>query len=114
MKEVKAYVRPDVLEGVIHALEQAGARDITVIRVDALGVLADLNEDEHRIIRQYDTRYSRMTKVEVVCKSEEAGLFVDAIKSAAHTGRSGDGRVFVAPIERAVNIRTHAEGDGAL
>jgi nitrogen regulatory protein PII len=114
MKEIKAYVRPDGFDPVIRALEEAGARDITVIRVDALGAVADAEANQHRILRRYDERYSRMAKVEIVCRDGEAGPFAEAIRSAAHTGRSGDGRVIMAPIERAINIRTQAEGDQAL
>ncbi len=58
MKEIKAYIRPQVLESVIRELENAGARDLTVIRVDAIGAMSAEDEEHRHLIRKYDTEYS--------------------------------------------------------
>jgi nitrogen regulatory protein PII len=114
MKELKAYIRPDLLERVIGSLEEAGARDITVIRVDVLGALADAELNHRRLVRRYAEKYSRAAKLEIVCTDEEAARFAAVLLQHAHTGASGDGRIFVTTIERALNIRTSQEGEQAL
>lgn len=112
MKEIKAYIRPDVLGNAIDLLEKAGASDITVIRVDALGGIADSEADELRFVRKYDKRYSAVAKLEVVCRDLDALPFMNAIRDAA--GAGGKGRIFLSNIEHAINIGTGEEGDEAL
>ena len=114
MKEIKAYMRPTFLDVTLSCLEKAGARDITVVRVDALGALADYEYDRWHILRKYQEKYSGVAKLEIVCRDDEVREFVEIIREQSHTGEHGDGRVFVSPIELAVNIRTGEEGDDAL
>lgn len=114
MKEIKAYVRSQKVDEVIEALEAAGARDITLIRVDAIGPLADPDAARHHLVRLHREKYSAIAKLEIVCADEEATVFVDVIQERGHTGASGDGRIFVSHIDRAVNIRTGTEGEQAL
>lgn len=114
MKEIKAYVRAQKVDEVIEALEAAGARDITLIRVDAIGPLADPDAAKHHLVRLHREKYSAIAKLEIVCTDEEATTVVDVIRQHSRTGASGDGRIFVSPIDRAVNIRTGTEGEQAL
>lgn len=114
MKELKAYVRPTFLNTIIEELEKAGAKDLTVIRVDALGTLADSEFDRWHIVRKYDEKYFRVAKLEFVCADNEATRFVEIIREHGYTGEKGDGRIFVSSIEDAVNIRTSQRGAEAL
>ena len=114
MKELKAYVRLVGIDHLIEALEEAGAKDITVTRVDALGDLADFEFDRWHIIRRYSETYFKVAKIEIACTNEQAKTFMRIIKEKAHTGERGDGRVFITNIENAVNIRTGQEGNAAL
>ncbi len=114
MKEIKAYVRPELLETILGRLEQAGAKDITVDRVDAVGEMADHEKDRSHFWRKYKERYSNIAKLEIVCRDTEAKGYMHIIQEAGHLGESGDGRVFVGPIHGAVNIRTGDTGDAAL
>lgn len=114
MKEIKAYIRPTFLNTIVQELEKAGAKDMTVIRVDALGALADSEFDRWHILRKYDEKYYRVAKLEIVCTDDEADRFVEIIREHGHTGEKGDGRVFVSWIENAVNVRTGAKGEDAL
>ena len=114
MKEIKAYVRPDRLAGIVTRLEEEGARDLTVTRVDAIGVLADADKDRLRIFRNYAEKYSDIAKIEIVCADAEADRFVSVLREASYTGERGDGRIFVLNVERAINIRTGDEGEKAL
>jgi len=114
MKEIKAYMRPFFLDGTIEHLEREGAKDITVIRVDAIGAFADHESDRWHVIRKYLEKYSAIAKLEIVCLDEEADRFMRIIYEHGHTGERGDGRVFIQNVERALNIRTGEEGDEAL
>ena len=114
MKEIKAYFRPQLVDQVVDALEKAGAKDLTVIRVDAFGPLADAATDEHRFVRKYGEKYSAVAKLELVCREENAARFAEVIREHAHTGDHGDGRIFIADVEEAINIRTGETGSNAL
>lgn len=114
MKEIKAYVRPTFLDGIIERLEEKGAEDITVIRVDALGALADQEYDRWHIIRKYADKYFKIAKLEIVCRDDQAKEFMQTIKEYGHTGEKGDGRVFITHVEDAANIATGREGEAAL
>jgi len=114
MKEIKAYFRPAFIDSIVDALEMTGAADITFIRVDAIGRLADAETDQHHFVHRYREKYSAVVKLELVCKDEDAPRFVEVIHQKACTGEHGDGRVFVSDIVDAVNIRTGAKGIEAL
>jgi nitrogen regulatory protein PII len=114
MKELKAYLRVIRLEGVLRALQEAGAEDITVIRVDAIAGFADPAEDRARFVRRYSDAYSTVAKLEIVASDRDTDRFVEIIKEHARTGAHGDGRVFVSSVERCANIRTGEEGEEAL
>jgi len=64
MKEIKAYVRPELLETIINRLEENGAKDITVIRVDALGAMADWEKYRMHFRHKYAEKYSRIANVQ--------------------------------------------------
>ena len=114
MKLIKAFIRPELLDGTIIRLEEAGARDIAVIRVDCFGSMVDyLSKSTHSLLK-YNEKYSNITKMEVVCRDQEVDKFVSIIYEHAHTGEHGDGRIFVVDVIRALNIRNGAEGETAL
>lgn len=114
MKEIKAYIRPLLAYRVIKDLEQAGARDMTLIRVDAIRPLPSQGPDAEDASSIYVSRCSMVAKLELVCRDDEAPVFVEIIRSRAHSGERGDGRVFVSNVEGAVNIRTGDTGTAAL
>ena len=95
MKEVKAIIQPFMLTRVLDALHQiADLPAVTVGEVQGIGVKAGN--------RQTVTK----TKLEIMVPDELVGAVMGAIQATAHTGKSGDGRVFVIPIEDTVKIRT--------
>lgn len=112
MKEIKAYFRPQFIDRVVDALEEAGAKDLTVIRVDAFGPLAD--PGEQRFIHKYRDKYSAVAKLELVCRDENAARFAKVIQEKGYTGGHGDGRIFITAVEEAINIRTGETGSQAL
>jgi nitrogen regulatory protein P-II 1 len=97
---------------VVKALEAAGIPGVTVSRVHGVGHGYDA---VHFSLAPRDLKHSpQMAKVEVICTAADADRLVRAIVSAARVGEAGDGIVFVAPVERAVKIRTGQEGPEAL
>lgn len=112
MKEIKAYIRLNKAEEVIHALEEAGVPGLTAIEVKAVGAAVEPERAKFSI--EYVERISPITKVEVVCKDRDVGRLVDIIKETAYTGHKGDGIIFVSGVDYAVKIRTGEWGELAL
>ena len=114
MKEIKAYIRPLGANRVIKELEAAGAKDMTLIRVDAIKPLTYQGREVDDASAKCITRYSEVAKLELVCRDDEAQRFVEIIRAGAHTGKKGDGRIFVSHVDEAVNVRTGVTGEAAL
>lgn len=112
MKEIKAYVRVSIVEQVVRALEEAGFCSMTIIDVSVLGKLADSKEAKYSI--EFIEKYSKMAKIELVCSDEDADKVVGVIQKSGCTHQTGDGIIFVAPVERAMKIRTCEEGEHIL
>ena len=112
MKEIKVYLRKSRVDAVVHALREAGIAHMTVTHVHTLGSLAD--PEEVRISFETGTTYTEHAKLEFVCPEPDVDRLVPVIRSTARTGEPGDGVLFVSPVDRAVKIRTGAEGRAAL
>lgn len=112
MKEIKAYIRREKAEYVIAELEKAGVPGCTAVVVKGVGAAA-VPEEEYLSI-DYIEKISPVTKLEIVCKDEDAFRLVDVIKKTAYSGRRGDGMVFVSDINYALKIRTGETNDAAL
>lgn len=112
MKEIKAYIRTNVVERTVAALEAAEAPGITVTRVHPVGYGFDPNYFAGT--QDITKLYPAMAKVEVVCMDEDVDRLVGAISKKARTGFKGDGMVFVSPVGKAVKIRTGEKGEAAL
>ena len=59
-------------------------------------------------------QYSAVAKLELVCRDDEAKLFMELIRAGSHTGATGDGRIFLSHVDEALNIRTGQTGETAL
>ncbi len=112
MKEIKAYVRPDCLEQLIQALQEAGAPGITVVEVHPVGYGFEPNYFSQA--RETIKRYYAIVKIEMVCDDDLVEKLVDAILDIASTGLQGDGRIFISPIEEAYRIRDRGKGAAIL
>lgn len=95
MKEIKAIIQPFMLNRVLDSLHQIEGLPAATV-------------SETRVINREGGRYEQIlkNKVEVMVSDEQVAAVVQAIQSSAHTGKMGDGRVFVIPIESSVSIRT--------
>lgn len=104
MKEIKAYIRQTKAEMVIERLEEAGVKGMTLLDANALAEWAD--PDAFSFSIEYVEKYSKVVKIELICKKEESDNLVNIIQKTAYTGRNGDGWIFVAPVEKAVRIKS--------
>jgi nitrogen regulatory protein P-II 1 len=112
MRQIKAFVRSIAVDPVIRALETAGVPGVTVSTVHGVGYGY---EPEHFTLAPRDVAHApRIAKVEVVCTARDVDRLVRVIADAARSGLAGDGIVYVAPVERAMKIRTGQEGPEAL
>jgi nitrogen regulatory protein PII len=112
MKLITAIVKPYKLDDVREALDRLGVRGMTVIEVKGYGRQRGHTE----IYRgaEYEVSFTPKTRVEVVVVDRLVDEAVAAIRGAAVTGKIGDGKIFVSPIEAAYRIRTGETGEDAL
>jgi len=112
MKLIMAIVKPFKLDEVREALVAAGVEGLTVSEVKGYG----RQKGQTEIYRgaEYQVNFVPKVKLEAVVDDAQAAKAVDAIKSAAATGKIGDGKVFVLNVEDALRIRTGETGSGAL
>ena len=104
MKQITAIVKPFKLEEVREALAEIGVSGLTVTEVKGFG--RQKGHTELYRGAEYVVDFLPKVKLEVVVPDSLAERTVEAIASAAQTGRIGDGKIFVAPVEQVVRIRT--------
>jgi nitrogen regulatory protein PII len=112
MKLVKAIIKPFKLEEVKEALSEIGVEGMTVTEVKGFG----RQKGHTEIYRgsEYTVDFLPKVMVDVAISDDLVAKTVEAIKSAAKTGKIGDGKIFVIPIDEAVRIRTDESGEGAI
>jgi nitrogen regulatory protein P-II 1 len=112
MKEVKAYIQHHRIDKVIETLKKKGFNDMTLI--DVRGITRGIPREEYHYSLELAEKYMDVIKLEIVCKDQDAEKIVEIIMANAHTGRKGDGLIFVTPVETVVRIRTGEKGEAAL
>lgn len=112
MKKIEAIVKPFKLDDVKAALGEVGIEGMTVIEVKGFG----RQKGHTEIYRgsEYTVDFLPKIKVEIVVADDRVEAAVKAISKAAKTGKIGDGKIFISPVEEAIRIRTDERGDGAL
>jgi nitrogen regulatory protein P-II 1 len=112
MKLVTAIVKPFVLEDVKGALEQVGVLGMTVSEVQGYG----RQKGHTEVYRgaEYSVDFVPKVRVEVVADDALAEKVVEAVVEAARTGKIGDGKVWVTPVEAVIRVRTGERGSDAV
>ena len=112
MKSIKAIIKPFKLEEVKDALSEIGVEGMTVSEVKGFG----RQKGHTEIYRgsEYTVDFLPKVKLEIAVAEDLVVKVVDAIVSAAQTGKIGDGKIFIIPIEEAIRIRTGEKGEIAL
>ena len=112
MKKIEAVLKPFKLDEVREALSEIGVNGLTVTEVKGFG--RQKGHTELYRGAEYVVDFLPKVKLEIVVTDSMAERVVEAITAAAQTGRIGDGKVFVIPIESAVRIRTGERDDDAV
>lgn len=112
MKKVTAIIKPFKLDDVRESLSEIGASGMTVSEVKGFG--RQKGHTELYRGAEYMVDFLPKMKLELVVSDELLDQVVDAILETAQTGKIGDGKIFVEPVERVIRIRTAEEGDEAI
>ena len=112
MKKVEAIIKPFKLEEVKEALADVGVQGMTITEVKGFG-----RQKGHKELyrgAEYVVEFLPKVKIDVVVDDDALEEVVKVIVKAASTGRIGDGRIFVSPVDDAIRIRTGESGDVAI
>ena len=112
MKKIEAIIKPFKLDEVKDALAALGVEGMTVSEVKGFG----RQKGHTEIYRgsEYTVDFLPKIKIEVLLTDDRVNSAVEAIVKAAKTGKIGDGKVFVSPVENAIRIRTEEKGEHAV
>ena len=112
MKKISAIIKPFKLDDVREALSSKGISGMTVSEVKGFG----RQKGHTELYRggEYVVDFLPKAKIERLVKDEDDYLCIEAITEGAHTGKIGDGKIFVSDVERVSRIRTGEEGDDAI
>ncbi len=112
MKKIEAIIKPFKLEEVKEALDEIGLKGLTVIEAKGFG--RQKGHTELYRGAEYVVDFLPKVKIEVVLEDNLVERAVETIQQAAHTGRIGDGKIFVYPVEAVIRIRTGETGAEAV
>ncbi|MBP6821256.1 MAG: P-II family nitrogen regulator [Acidobacteria bacterium] len=112
MKKIEAIIRPHLLEAVKDSLQTLGVQGMTLSEVRGYG----RQKGHTEVYRgsEYKVEFVPKVKIEVVVDDDSVEGVIDAIVKAARTGKFGDGKIFIFPMEEAVRIRTGEHGVNAV
>jgi nitrogen regulatory protein P-II 1 len=112
MKKIEAIIKPFKLDEVKEALTKHGIQGMSVTEVKGFG--RQKGHTELYRGAEYVVDFLPKVKIEILLEDEKAAAVTDAIVTAARTGRIGDGKIFISPVDDAVRIRTGERGEQAI
>ncbi|MDT5158644.1 MAG: nitrogen regulatory protein 1 [Acidobacteriota bacterium] len=112
MKKIEAIIRPHLLDAVKSALQEVDVKGMTVSEVQGYGRQRGHTETYRGA--EYQIDFIPKLKVEVIIPDDIEDFVVSAIAKAARTGKFGDGKIFVIPVDDVIRIRTGERGEAAL
>lgn len=112
MQKIEAVVRPEKLDAVIQAIEEAGYPGITVTEAEGHGKQKGITQQWRG--ESYRVGLLPKVKLEIVISNADTNRLVEAISKAAKTGAVGDGKIFVSDVSNVIRIRTGEQGEVAL
>lgn len=112
MKLITAVVKPFTVEAIRDVLEEINVSGMTVVEAEGYGQ----QKGQSEVYRgaEYTVEFVQKSRVEIVVSDEQLDSALEAICSAAHTGKVGDGKVWVTNVERVVRVRTGESGAAAV
>ncbi len=112
MKKIEAIIKPFKLDEVKEALNEIGLKGLTVTEAQGFG--RQKGHTELYRGAEYVVDFLPKVKIELVLEESLVERAIEAIQQAAHTGRIGDGKIFVTSVEEAIRIRTGEKGSDAI
>jgi nitrogen regulatory protein P-II 1 len=112
MKKIEAIIKPFKLDEVKEALNEIGLRGMTVTEVKGFG--RQKGHTELYRGAEYVVDFLPKIKIEIAVSDDQAEKVVETIAQTANTGRIGDGKIFVVPMEEVIRIRTGERGPDAV
>ena len=112
MKKVEAIIKPFKLDEVKEALQEVGVQGLSVIEVKGFG--RQKGHTELYRGAEYVVDFLPKVKLEVLTADDQVEDLIDAIVDAAYTGKIGDGKIWITPVEDVIRIRTGERGETAL
>lgn len=112
MNKIEAIIKPFKLEEVKSALNEKGIKGMTISEVKGYG-----RQKGHKEVyrgAEYDVDFIPKVKLEIVVQASDTNEIVDCIRQAAFTGKIGDGKIFVLPVEEVIRVRTGETGKDAI
>jgi len=112
MKKIEAIIKPFKLDDVKEALNELGIKGMTLSEVKGYG-----RQRGHKEIyrgAEYVVDFIPKVKLEIIVDSDQVDAVVERIRTAAHTGKIGDGKIFVLPVEEVIRVRTGEKGPEAI
>jgi len=112
MKKIEAIIKPFKLDDVKEALNEIGIQGMTIVEVKGYG-----RQKGHKEIyrgAEYVVDFIPKIKIEIVVAAEMVEKVTQAIMNAANTGKIGDGKIFILPVEEAIRVRTGEKGNDAI
>ena len=113
MKRIIAVIKPNMLDDVIfalHKIEDFPGATMTEVRGMGRGFRRYVQEKRHYSPLGYPTQI----RIEIVCKEKQTETIIGVIEESARTGKSGDGKIFISPVDEAVRIRTGQRGNNVI
>ncbi|AKO64168.1 nitrogen regulatory protein P-II 1 [Methylophilales bacterium MBRSG12] len=112
MKKIDAIIKPFKLDEVREALAEVGIEGLTVTEVKGFG--RQKGHTELYRGAEYVIDFLPKMKLEIVVSDKMVDKVIETIKNTSHTGKIGDGKIFVSPVEKAIRIRTSETDDDAI
>ena len=112
MKKIEAIIREERLEPVKKALERNGLVGMTISEVSGRGQQKGIPLQWR--VGEYRVEFLPKIKLEIICHDEDSEMVVETIRRAAKTGRIGDGKIFILPVEDIIRIRTGERGSRVI
>jgi nitrogen regulatory protein PII len=112
MKLLQAIIKPFKLDDVREALTEIGVTGMTATEVKGFG--RQKGHTELYRGAEYVVDFLPKVKLELVINDDQVDMAIEAIQKAAHTGKIGDGKIFVMPVEQVIRIRTGEQGQAAV
>ena len=111
MKKIEAIIRPERLDTIRKALEDYGYPGMTISEVRGHGKQHEIQQWRGQ---EYTVEFLNRLKIEIVVLDRDVSKMLNAIVGGARTGETGDGKIFILPVEDAVRIRTGEGGENAI